>query len=195
MRHACRLPSALLALAIGVGSSLGLVAPARATLILALDLRALVCRADRIAVVDVISVQSFWNAGHERILSTVELSVVERWKGEAPVGARLTVVQPGGTVGEVTTTVSGMPRFTPGERMLIFLHGPTDRGTVVGLTQGKRTLRRDPGSGRWMVGAPDRPGTDAVRLRGTAAPPSVFEARERPLDEVRAQVTALAAAP
>lgn len=197
MRCARRLP-ALLALAAAVG----VAAPARATLIVALDLPAMVERAERIAVVDVVSVQAGWNARHDRITTAVQLQVVEAWKGGLEPGARLTVLQPGGTVGDVTTTVDGMPRFAPGERTLVFLHGPSDRATVVGLTQGKRPLRRDPASGRWMVRGPDRAGADFIRLRAATPPlvtaPSpaspVVDSRERPLEDLRAQVRALAAA-
>lgn len=193
MRCARRRLPALLALAAGLGA----VAPARATLIMALDLPAMVDRAERIAVVDVVSVQAAWDARHERITTTIQLQVVEAWKGGLQPGARLTVLQPGGTVGDVTTTVDGMPRFAPGERTLVFLHGPPDRATVVGLTQGKRPLRRDPTSGRWMVRGPDRAGADFVRLRPATpavASPAVVDARERPVEELRAQVQSLAAA-
>ena len=207
MRCARRLP-ALLALAASVGAG----ASARGTLIVALDLPAMVQRADRIAVVDVVSVQAAWNARHDRITTAVQLQVVDGWKGGLPPGTRLTVLQPGGTVGDITTTVDGMPRFAPGERTLLFLHGPPDRATVVGLTQGKRPLHRDPTSGRWMVRGPDRAGADFVRPRPTppAAPEParqsrelpvvdsrelpVVDSRELPLDELRAQVQALAAA-
>jgi hypothetical protein len=164
-------------------------------LILALDLPALVGRADRIAVVDVAGVRSTWNATHDRIVTAVDLTVVDGWKGGLAAGARLTVLQPGGTVGDVTTTVDGMPRFEPGERALVFLHGPPGRATVVGLTQGKRPLRRDAASGRWMVRAPDKAGADFVRPRNTAASAPIFDRRDQPLDELRAQVQALAAPP
>jgi hypothetical protein len=195
MRSARRL-SGLLALAAAIALGLGAGGPARATLILAMDLPAMVERAERIAVVDVVSVQAAWNARHDRIMTTVTLAVVDGWKGGLSPGTRLTVLQPGGTVGDITTTVDGMPRFVAGERTLVFLHGPPDRATVVGLTQGKRPLRRDPASGRWMVRGADRAGADFVRLRpaGPAPAAPVADSRERPLDELRAQVSALAAA-
>jgi hypothetical protein len=188
MRFARRLSAALLALALAVGAAGG----ASATLLMALDLPTMVGRADRIAVVDVVSVTPAWNARHDRISTTIQLSVVDCWKGELPAGALLTVQQPGGTVGDITTIVDGMPHFTPGERALVFLHGPTDRATVVGMTQGKRPLRRDPSSGRWMVAAPDRSGADFVRPRTPVAAP-VIETRVRPLDAVRTEIRALAA--
>src|SRR5437763_15898426 len=122
----------------------GSVAPARASLIMALDTPTLVERADTIAVVDVASVHAAWDARHERIVTTVELTVVENWKGPVAPAARVVVAQPGGTVDDISMTVIGMPRFTPGERALVFLRGPLDRAGVVGLAQGKRALRLDP---------------------------------------------------
>jgi hypothetical protein len=190
MRPARRLSAALLALALVIGAA----GRASATLIMALDLPAMVGRADRIAVVDVLSVTAAWNERHDRISTTIELAVVDCWKGDLTAGAHVTVRQPGGTVGDITTTVDGMPRFAPGERTLVFLRGPRERATVVGLTQGKRPMHRDPASGRWMVTGPERAGADFVRPRaGVAAP--VIEAHVRPLDALRADVRALAPAP
>jgi hypothetical protein len=187
MRFVRRLLAALLALVLATS----VAGRAFATLILALDLPAMVGRAERIAVVDVLSVTARWNDRHDRISTAIELSVVDCWKGDLASGTHLTVLQPGGTVGDVTTTVDGLPRFAPGERTLVFLHGPADRATVVGLTQGKRPLRRDPASGRWMVAAPDRAGADFVRPRAVATP--VIETGARSLDAMRTEVRALAA--
>src|SRR4051794_36092267 len=81
----------------GVGWAAGLLAggavlqsrPARASIVMALDLPDLVQQADQIALVDVLSQHADWDSKHERILSTIELRVVERWKGNgsAPGGA------------------------------------------------------------------------------------------------------------
>lgn len=165
-----------------------LAPPAPASMILALDLPALVERADAIAVVDVVSARAGWDAAHERIVSTVELTVVESWKGAPAPATRVTVVQSGGTVGDVTMVVSGMPRFSPGERALVFLHGPPERASVVGMAQGKRVVRPDPaGGGRWVVDAPARAGASFVG----AGAPALEPRTPRPLDDVRAQLRAL----
>jgi hypothetical protein len=148
---------------------------ARASLLLALDTPALVERADAIAVVDVASAHAAWDARHERIVSTIDLTVVESWKGTAAPASRIVVEQPGGTVGDITMTVHGMPRFSPGERALVFLRGPLDRTAVVGLAQGKRLVRLDAAAGRPMVAAPD------------------IKSALRPLDDLRAEVRALVA--
>jgi hypothetical protein len=163
-------------------------APARASLVVALDLPAMVQRADHVAVVDVDAVNAAWDDKHERILTTVDLTVVETWKGSTAPATHVRVVQPGGTVGDITMKVFGLSQFTPGERALVFLRGAPGAASVVGLAQGKRPLRRDVTTRRWMVNAPDRSGMALVRP--TPAAP-VLDARLRPLDDLRVEVLGL----
>src|SRR5262245_10630019 len=99
---------------------------ARASLVMALDLPGLVAQADRIVVAEVLEVRSAWDAGHRRILSTIQLSVAESWKGGSP-GGRLTLVQPGGTADGTEMIVHGLPRFHAGERAVLFLRGSQPR--------------------------------------------------------------------
>ena len=172
-----------------------LIAPAaRASLLMALDTPTMVDRADTIAIVDVASARAAWDERHERIVSTVELSVVESWKGAGAPGARIQVVQPGGTVGDMTMVVFGMARFVPGERALVFLRGPAHHAAVAGMTHGKRLVRQDPLQGRLLVAAPDRAGASfvggAAAAAGGARVP-VLETAARPLEEVRAELRAL----
>jgi hypothetical protein len=172
-----------------------MAAPVRASLVLALDLPTMVSRADHVAVVDVASVKSDWDASHEQILSTIDLVVVESWKGAAPTGSHLTVVQLGGTVGDLTQTVHGMTRFVPGERAVVFLAGRADHASVVGMAQGKRQVRLDTATGRFLVHAPDRAGATFIKSTPASATAPVFENRARPLDDLRADVRSLAAKP
>jgi hypothetical protein len=154
--------------------------PGRASLLLALDTPAMVERADAIAIVDVASARAAWDDRHERIVSTIDLMVVESWKGAASPGTRIRVVQPGGTVGDLSLVVFGMARFSQGERALVFLRGPADRARVVGMAQGKRVLRPGAVPGSFVVAAPERAGASFVGGGAVAA--------ARPLDEVRAQI-------
>jgi hypothetical protein len=199
-------------LGIALGVSLGIatvVAPrlegrARASLVIALDLPTMVERADHVAVVDVGSVSAAWDDKHERILTTIDLSVVEAWKGPMTPASHIRIVQPGGTVGDIQMTVFGMSQFSPGERALVFLRGTPQAASVVGMAQGKRLVRQDAATGRWLVHAPDRAGASFVRLPATkpaatppattpapAAPLPVFETRLRGLDDLRAEVRGL----
>lgn len=225
-RHAVRLPRRAAVFLVG---ALSLVAPvlgpraARASILVALDLPEMVRQSQHIAVVEVTSVQSAWDERHERIFSTIELKVVESWKAGTAVSGmptdRLTIVQPGGTVGDINMKVTGLGSFSQGERTLVFLRGPANRAQVVGMTQGKRTVRLDASSKRWMVAPPDL--RSATLVKAPVAPPapatptlpsggtpngvsstspgpatpsprtSLPSARELPLDDFRAEVKRL----
>jgi hypothetical protein len=170
-------------------ASFALAPSARASLVVALELEALTAQADRVVVAEVTAVHCAWDAGHRRILSTVELHVAETWKGPAPADATLTIVQPGGTVDGIEMIVHGLARFAPGERAVLFLRGPQVRGlSLVGLGQGKRPLRFDAAGARWMVEGGDR--SAAVRLESGRVQPAGPEPT-LPLDELRRRVTAL----
>lgn len=188
--------AATTAAALSVFGALTLSAPAaRASLVLALDLPTMVTRADRVAVVDVVSVKSDWDARHEQILSTVDLIVVESWKGADAPASHITIVQPGGTVGDLTQTVHGMSRFVPGERAVVFLTGNAARASVVGMAQGKRLVRRDAASGRMLVHVPDKSGATFLRTTPASGSAPVFDLRARPLDDLRADVRTLMTTP
>jgi hypothetical protein len=179
-----RLASTLLVVAglVGVFAS-----RAGASLVLAMDVGELARSADHIAVADVVAVRSAWDDKHQKIYTTVDLSVVESWKGGAAPASRMTVVQPGGTVGDITMAVFGLSRFVPGERALLFLRGTPAKAGVVGMTQGKRPVRRDGATGRWIVDGPDRAGAELVSRPGAkSAAPS--DDHPRPLDDLRSQV-------
>ncbi len=185
-----RLRPALAGLAVALALCTVAPAPARASLIVALDTPAMVERSDHIAVVDVASVTAAWDDKHERILTTIALDVVEVWKGPMTPAARLTIVQPGGTVGDMQMTVFGMTRFSPGERALVFLRGTPAAANVnvVGMAQGKRLLTREAVTGKWMVRAADPAGASFVRVNAASAKAPIFETRLRALEELRAEI-------
>jgi hypothetical protein len=170
---------------------------ASASLVIALDTQGMLERADHVAVVDVGSVTSAWDDAHEHIVSTIDLMVVESWKGPMVPATHIKVVQPGGTVGDISMVVHGMTRFSPGERALVFLRGAPGSASVVGMSQGKRLVRRDAATGRWMVNAPDAAGASYVRPRTSTTTPvpnqtaPIFERRLRPLDDLRVEIREL----
>lgn len=180
--------------------ALAVAAPAAASLVVAMDVDELTRRADRVVVGEVLAVESAWDERHEQIVSTIEVAVADAWKGAAPAGGRLRIVQPGGTVGEVEMRVHGLPQFTAGERAVLFLRAdkadaktPASalRHALVGLGQGRRPLRADPGTGRWLADPPDQ--SAAVTLdkgRFHPAPPEPAVPLERLRERVRAVVEA-----
>jgi hypothetical protein len=158
---------------------------AMASLVRALDLAGLTTGADRIVVADVLSVQAAWDAAHRTIHTAVEVSVRESWKGETPAGGRLTIRQLGGTVGEIEMTVRGMARFAVGERTLLFLR----RSQVMGMSQGKRSLRWEPIERRWLVDPADH--SEVVTIDRNGGLRAVGAGRAEALDSLRDKVGGL----
>jgi hypothetical protein len=88
-----------------------------------------------------------WDAGE--IWTFTNFAIEETWKGAPPgAAAHITVRLLGGSVGNLTSTVSGVPRFHPGEEVILFLE-PTPRGdfSIVSWVQGTFRIRRDPRTG------------------------------------------------
>ena len=77
----------------------------------------------------------------------------DSWKG-APSGAaqQLTVRLLGGSVGNLSSTVSGVPHFRPGEEVILFLQS-TARGdySIVSWVQGTFRIHRDARTGAEIV--------------------------------------------
>jgi hypothetical protein len=163
-------------------------APARASLVMALDLAQLVGRADRVLVGEVLSVESAWDSDRRRIHTTAVIQVAEMLKGEAPANGRVVVVQPGGTVGDIEMRVHGMPRFVAGGRAVLFVRGALP-AAVVGMGQGLRPLRFDTAARRWMVEGGDRSAAVNVDAAGRFAAAGPEPAL--PLEELRRRVRAL----
>jgi hypothetical protein len=92
-----------------------------------------------------------WDGGE--IWTFTSFTVEDSWKG-APSGAaqQLTVRLLGGSVGNLSSTVSGVPRFRPGEEVILFLQS-TARGdySIVSWVQGTFRIHRDARSGAELV--------------------------------------------
>lgn len=99
-----------------------------------------------------VSNSTAWDAGE--IWTFTTFNVLETWKAAsgASIPPQITVRLLGGTVGSLTSHVSGTPRFRPGEEVVLFLQ-PTSRGdlSVVGWHQGTFRIQRDPHSGEETV--------------------------------------------
>ena len=84
------------------------------------------------------------------ITTDIEISVVEQWKG--PKASSLVLSQPGGSAGEITQAVPGLPQFSAAEDAILFLK--ESRGgffEMVGGRQGKFVVKTDPQSGKEFI--------------------------------------------
>lgn len=120
------------------------------------------------------------------IWTITSFDVEETWRGEVP--PQITIWLLGGRIGNITSQVSGVPQFRPGEDVVLFLE-PTKRGdfSVVSWEQGTFRIRRDASGTQTLVTqdtgsfATFDPATRKFRTGGI---------RNMPLESFRAKVAA-----
>jgi len=128
--------------------------------------------------------ESRWENGEIWTISTLEIEDV--WKGSAP--ARITVRLIGGHAGHFVSTVAGVPRFHPGEEVILFLEPDREgRFTVTGWVQGTFRIRRDPQSGAETV-TQDSSGFESIDSSGRESADGVI--RGLALEKFRTRVEA-----
>jgi hypothetical protein len=116
----------------------------------------------------------------------------ETWKGIAPPVVRVRLL--GGRTRDVTSYVSGVPRFRPGEEVVLFLvPSSAGRFAIVSWAQGTFRVRRDPASGAEVVTRD----TAGYGLAPSERAASLFSiVRYTPLEEFHRSIeVALAASP
>jgi len=122
-----------------------IAAPALATSAVQMDAPALTHAATDIIRGRVVSSRSAWTDDHRRLVTFVDVDVLENWKGHA--GDKLTLVQPGGERDGFGQSVAGVAPLGVGEELVLFLErqGPLFR--VVGLSQGVYRVESAPSGG------------------------------------------------
>lgn len=116
-------------------------APAGATTLMRAGLEELVRGNETIVQGKVVEIHSYWNADHTFILTDVRVRPNEVFKGVGRPSEDVTFTLPGGTVGETSVILIGMPELVPGSEYLLFLNreelpGAVERLTVRDLVQG-----------------------------------------------------------
>jgi hypothetical protein len=108
----------------------------------------------------VTGVTSYWNEAGTKIFTRTTVAVDETYKGQK--GQVVELIQLGGVVGNIRVNVEGALSWVEGEEVLLFLE-PYDSGRyqVTGMSLGKYSIERDPGSGEKYV---TRPALEDVKL-------------------------------
>lgn len=105
---------------------------------------ALVSRASTIFVGEVMDVRSQWEDTPDgrSIITLVTFRVADVWKGSLGAVTQLEFL--GGTIGETSMVVAGMPRFRIGQRDVLFVGG-TARAVspLIGMMHGRMRVDRD----------------------------------------------------
>ena len=124
-------PAALLVLALS--------GAAQATTLLRMSVEQMTGKAQAIVRARCLGNSTRWEEGE--IWTFASFDVKEAWLGAT--APRITVRLLGGRAGDLTSSVSGVPRFQPGEEVILFLE-PTGRGdfSVVSWQQGTFRIRR-----------------------------------------------------
>lgn len=161
---------------------------AHATTLLALDLTSLTKGSSTIVRGTVRSVSSRWTKDGGRIMTDAVLDVTETWKGAA--AKEVTVMQPGGEVGDVGQLVHGTVKFKAGDEVVVFLEGRGDRFLLTGMAQGRFKVERS-SDGKSIFARQELEG-EALFLDPTTHQPTQPGSIAMTLDQLRAKVNALA---
>lgn len=123
-------------------SSLGMLR-CLATIAIPTDLRSMVRKADLVFTGKVTGQRAEWanRNGQRSIVTFVSLDVLEVHKGAA--GKNVNLRCPGGTIGETTLELVGMPSFTKDERCVLFVRTNANAVCpIVGIYHGKLLIEK-----------------------------------------------------
>jgi hypothetical protein len=122
--------------------------PASATTLMRMSVAQMAQRAPLIVRVRCVANRTGWDAGEIWTFTTFDVLEVWRNASQQLIPGRIGVRLLGGTAGNLTSLVSGIPRFAPSEEAIVFLE-PTPRGdySVLSWQQGTFRIRRDAHSG------------------------------------------------
>ena len=117
----------------------------------ALSTESLVQSADVIVVGKVTAMNSEWSSDRSRIYTRVTISVDQQIKGEASESS-VTITIPGGEVDGIGEVYSHTAKFTENEGVVVFAEKDRQGNLrVIGGDEGKATVRKEKGSGRYLV--------------------------------------------
>ena len=142
--------------------------PAEATLMQAASFDEKVENANAIVYGKVVRQETRWDPEHRWILTYTTLQVERSLKGVTP--PEVTIVTPGGKVGDVRQDTIGMPEFKVGEENAVFVRNTRLGPTVLYFDQGAYAIAKDTRGNRSVLPVE----TDAVRIdtqRGIAVAP------------------------
>jgi hypothetical protein len=114
---------------------------AQATISRAVKFDEKVERAKSIIVGRIVSQESSWDANRQRILTYSKFEIEKTLKG-APA-REITIVTPGGTVGDLAQDYVGVPRFRTGDENVVFVRDTSVGPTVLNFDQGAYRVDTD----------------------------------------------------
>ena len=159
-------------------------ASARPTTIVTPSFQELVARAEQIVVAQVAARRSTWVSSRSgRAIVTDVTFLIERTiKG--PVYAERSLEFLGGTVGDDTLEVDGMPEFRVGDRDVLFIHDSgRPASPLVGFMYGRFRIVRDGVTGVETIRTHDGRPLASLADVGNGRPPALIAPRALSLDD------------
>jgi hypothetical protein len=163
-----------------------LAAGAEASSVVQMDVAALTRAASDVVRVRVSSTECAWTDQHRRLVTLVQVEVLERFKGQAT--GTLRVVQPGGELDGIGQRVFGVAKLAVGEEVVLFLEQKGPWRGIVGLAQGAYRVERAPGASVARAVPADLHGLTLVPPRGGTLELRHPVSLEALRDEVRREV-------
>ena len=157
---------------------------ALASSVLPLDVPALTHAASDVVRAQVTSVRCAWTDDKRRLVTLVEVEVLESWKGAAK--RRLTVVQPGGELDGIGQRVFGVAPLALREEVVLFLERQGQFHRTVGLAQGVYRVKRSAAEARAVPA--ELQGLSLVGAKGRPLQPRLDVPLETLKDAVRREV-------
>ena len=123
--------------------TLAMAGVAGSTTVIPPSFDALVAGAGTIFVGETVGTRAIWVSTPQgrAIRTQVTFKVEDVWKGA--VGAVTQLEFLGGTIGETTMEVIGMPTFTVGQRSVLFVAASRQASPLVGFMHGRMRVERD----------------------------------------------------
>lgn len=173
---------------------LAIAAEAQATIVVPMTIEEMAVEAALVARGRVVNTQAAWDDAHRRIYTYTEIQILERIHAPSAVPDSIVVRTLGGEVGNIGMKVSGTPKFTMGEEVVVFLRlDPIDpqQFQVIGMSQGKFHVERPLKGGALLVPSAEglafaRPGSDG-RMK---IDPQHEDPARVPLESLRERVQA-----
>ena len=133
---------------VGVLAGVALVAlllpgMASATIVIKLDLPALVQRAGTVFLGKAVKTHSHWTLDRKHIVTDTTFRVQQSLRGAGASGNTVSIRSLGGVVDGIGMRVSGSPVFRKGQEVLLFAEQRGAYRYVVGMTQGAYRVSRD----------------------------------------------------
>jgi hypothetical protein len=157
-----------IALVLAVLASSAVCGTAHATLMQAATFDEKVENANAIVYGKVVKQEARWDAEHRWILTYTTIRVEKSLKGVTP--PEVTIVTPGGNVGDVHQDTVGIPDFAVGSETAVFVRNTKVGPTVLYFDQGAYDIGKDTRGNRMVMPVE----TDSVRIdtqRGVAVTP------------------------